>query len=658
MPPKVRALVIALLLGFLASAIGLTLQLLPLGTAPFINRIADLSAHTSALDYSQKLGLGSPDFDNAPNDKLGIITIDDTTLKTGTLPWMRNFPFPRSVYGALLDRLHQAGAKSVAFDIDFVDPSQDPAQDAAFAAGLRKMPSVLAYLLNTSSGSNIGLESVAPTLLPYAQGGFTSVDAPGGYLLGQPVEIDTSGSGTNSNQKLFSLAGAGVAIYNGKPLDTAAIPLFEQAAATKDSAASNVLLLLPPHLESVQDTSTGIESMEVAFPGRGILHFSDAYNMSVKDLSVFAKDAHIYIGSTAQGTFDFSTTTRGRLPGLFINARLADQMMRGLYVRVAPLWLDILINLALPILAALAFSLMRTSYAIVTDVVAMLAVAYLNLYLYVEHLYWLDLIHVALAMLLGTMFVAIYRVINEGAQRRLVTNMFGMHVSPAIVKDILSQDDPKGALALKGKRVKATIFYSDIRGFTSMSETMTPEEIYGQLNEYFEEMCKIIFEYNGYVDKFIGDCVMAVFSAPYQTPDDARNAVISAVKQQEKILEMSAKWAAEGKKQFTVGMGVNTGDVVMGNLGSSNRMNYTVIGDNVNVAARLYNVAKGGEIIISETTYAECKDIVEVDELEPVSVKGKVKPIAIYNVKGLKKQAPASAPSAPSAPGDFQPAPT
>jgi adenylate cyclase len=250
-------------------------------------------------------------------------------------------------------------------------------------------------------------------------------------------------------------------------------------------------------------------------------------------------------------------------------------------------------------------------------------------------------------MLLGTMMVAIYRVLHEGAQKRMVTEMFGMHVSPAIVSDILKQDDPRSGLALTGKRVKATIFYSDIRGFTAMSETMTPEEIYGQLNEYFEEMCKIIFEYGGYVDKFIGDCVMAVFSAPYQTPDDARNAVISAVKQQEKILELSARWMAEGKKEFTVGMGVNTGDVVMGNLGASSRMNYTVIGDNVNVAARLYNVAVGGEIIISETTYAECKELIEVDDREPVSVKGKSAPIAIYNVRSLKEGAPQPPPIHP-----------
>jgi adenylate cyclase len=648
-PPKIRALVIALALGLLASAIGLTLQLLPLPVAPFINRIADLNVHNSALDFASQLGLPPPAFDNVPNDNIGIITIDDATLKTGSEQWMRNFPFPRSVYGTLLKHLHAAGAKAVVFDIDFVDPSADPAQDAAFAAGLRQMPSVLAYLLNTSSGGNIGEETVAPRLRSAAAVGFTSIDTPGGYLLGQPIEIQTSGSGTNANEKLFSLAASGVQVYNRKPLDTAEIPMFEESPNAK------VLLLLPPRLQSIQDAA-GTESMQVAFPGRGIIHFSDAYSESVKDLSVFARGALVYIGSTAQGEFDFQTVTRppGRVPGLFSNARLADQMMRGLYVTVAPLWLDILINLALPLLTALSFSLMRTSYAIAVGLIAMLAVSYANIYLYVEKLYWLDLIHVALAMLLGTMFVAIYRVINEGTQRRLVTNMFGMHVSPAIVKDILSQDDPKGALALKGKRVKATIFYSDIRGFTSMSETMTPEEIYGQLNEYFEEMCKIIFDYGGYVDKFIGDCVMAVFSAPYQTPEDARNAVISAVKQQDKILEMAEKWKDLGKKQFTVGMGVNTGDVVMGNLGSSSRMNYTVIGDNVNVAARLYNVAKGGEIIISETTYAECKDIVEVDELEPVAVKGKVKPIAIYNVKGLKKQSAA----APEPPGDLQPAPT
>ena len=629
--PKVRALVIALVLGLIASAIGETLQLLPLETLPYMNRIADEVAHVTLLDNSDKLGFGEPAYDNDPNPNLGIITVDDATLKK------MNFPFPRSVYGTLLEKLKAGGAKTVAFDIDFIE--EHPDQDVLFAKGMNGMPTVLGWTVNTSTGGNIGEQQPAPILRKAAAAiGYTSFDSPGGYLLGSRLEIDTSGPGTHSNEKLLSLADAAVTTYTGQPIDQFSLPLFDQGGG-------GVLLLLPPKTDRRQDIASGLEYVYPKYPGRGIQSFSDVLTASPKDLKIFANGALLYVGATAQGLGDYSTTAgRGRLAGLFINARFADQLMRHIYITVAPLWLDIAIALVLPLIAALSFTFMRTSYAIVAGVVTMLLVAYLNMWLFVTHLYWLDLIHVSLAMLLGTMFVAIYRVINEGSQRRMVTNMFGMHVSPAIVKDILSQDDPKGALALRGKRVKATIFYSDIRGFTSMSETMTPEEIYGQLNEYFEEMCKIIFEYGGYVDKFIGDCVMAVFSAPYQTPEDAANAVISAVKQQDKIREMSAKWAAEGKKQFTVGMGVNTGDVVMGNLGSSSRMNYTVIGDNVNVAARLYNVAKGGEIIISETTYAECKDLVEVDELEPVSVKGKAKPIAIYNVKGLKKQAPAAEP--------------
>jgi adenylate cyclase len=640
---RVRMLLIALGLGFAASAIGLVLEMLPLGTFPLANRIGDLVAHVGAIEYGPQLGLGTPAYDTDPNPNLGVITIDDKTLKTGTLPWMRNFPFPRSVYGTFLKHLKAAGAKVVIFDIDFVDPSDDPTQDAAFAAGMRQMPTVLAYLINGTTSGQLGEEAVAPTLRPAAAAiGYTSLDTPGGYLLGQTPQIKTEGTGKHANETLYSLPGSAVAVYNQKPLDVAAIPKYYEAANAP------VLLLLPPNFGSSQDISNDTESLaNVTFPGRGIISFGDAYSESIPDLSKFAKGAMIYVGSTAQGTFDFATTVRGRVPGLFINARLADQMMRGNYIHVAPFWLDIILVIALPLLSAMVFTLMRTVFAIVTSLAATLIYAYINIALFVKDLLWIDLVHVVLAMLLGTMMVAIYRVLHEGAQKRMVTEMFGMHVSPAIVSDILKQDDPRSGLALTGKRVKATIFYSDIRGFTAMSETMTPEEIYGQLNEYFEEMCKIIFEYGGYVDKFIGDCVMAVFSAPYQTPDDARNAVISAVKQQDKIRELSARWVAEGKKEFTVGMGVNTGDVVMGNLGASSRMNYTVIGDNVNVAARLYNVAIGGEIIISETTYAECKELIEVDDRDPVSVKGKSAPIAIYNVRSLREGAPQPPPIHP-----------
>jgi adenylate cyclase len=220
----------------------------------------------------------------------------------------------------------------------------------------------------------------------------------------------------------------------------------------------------------------------------------------------------------------------------------------------------------------------------------------------------------------------------------MVTQLFGMHVSPAVVGEILKQDDPADAIALRGKRVRATIFYSDIRGFTSLSETMEPEAVYAQLNEYFDAMCAIIFERGGFVDKFIGDCVMAVFSAPFQTPDDARNAFEAAIEQQREIERLNERWSAAGRPTLAVGMGINTGEVVMGNLGASSRMNYTVVGDAVNLAARLYNIATGGEIIISQSTYEACGAPPNVEALDPVSVRGKSQPVTIYRVldPGLK----------------------
>jgi adenylate cyclase len=292
---------------------------------------------------------------------------------------------------------------------------------------------------------------------------------------------------------------------------------------------------------------------------------------------------------------------------------------------------------ALPLLLAAAFSQLRPAPAIVLCVVAVAAYIVIAAALFAYRLYWLDLLHVAAAMLLGALLAIAYRVLTESAERRFVTDLFGRHVSPALVDGILRSDDPKTALALSGKLVKATIFYSDIRGFTNMSERMSAQAIYDQLNEYFEAMCAVIFKYGGYIDKFIGDCIMVAFSAPVQTPDDARKAVDAALEQQRIIAELGERWRAEGKEPFTVGMGINTGRVIMGNLGSSSRMNYTVIGDDVNIAARLYNVALGGQIIISESTYNEVKDYFEVRELDPVVVKGKTAPLRTFEVLGAKR---------------------
>jgi class 3 adenylate cyclase/CHASE2 domain-containing sensor protein len=632
MGTRLRTLLVALALGAIGSAVGATLLLMKNDAIPLVHRVTDLQAHFAALDMAHELGLTTPVYDaiSNPNPNLGIIAIDEITYGSN-VPALHRFPFARSVYGRLLERLARAGAKTVVFDIDFLDPAPNPRDDALFARGMQRVPTVLAYTINTTTGGNIGIDPPIPVLRKAAAAiGYSSIDEPGGIFIGQPMRIKTGTSGQHGRQTFYALAAAGVQTYLGKKLPLGSLP----------TDGGGRFLLVAPRFQTEQEvTAQGaqVEESTPAFAGRGVLSFSDAYSEPISDLRAFAKGALIYVGDTAQAQGDFVQTARhANTPGLFANARLADQLMRGIEIRPVPLWFDVGLIVALPLLIALCFTMIRTSYAIVISLVSTVLYSYLNVVLFVTKLVWIDLLHVVLAMVLAALFVGLYRVLLEGAQRRMVTNLFGMHVSPAVVKDILSNEDPRSALALTGKKVKATIFYSDIRGFTAMSETMTPEDIYAQLNEYFEEMCAIIFQYGGYVDKFIGDCVMAVFSAPYQTPDDAKNAVLSAVAQQKKILELSAKWKAMGKREFTVGMGVNTGDVVMGNLGARSRMNYTVIGDNVNLAARLYNVAKAGEIIISDFTYQEVKDFVVADEMEPVTVKGKKDPIRIYNIRDVK----------------------
>jgi adenylate cyclase len=625
LPPRQRALVVALVLGLGAGAIGAALVALPLTALPAANRIADLSLHVTALDAAQRLGFGKPAYDAEPNPQLGIVTIDDVSLRA------MGFPLPRSAYAKLLDNLKAAGAKAVAFDIEFLEPSKKPEQDAAFAQGLRRVPSILAFPLNTTTAGRIGEQRPVPALQRAATTiGFNSVDTPGGYVIGQPMEIVTAGTGSHANERLYSLAAAAVAVHRGHPIDVRTIP----------TDADGRMLLLPPRVAAPQELATATQVQTQAFAGRGTIALVDALADKPADLRAFAAGALVFVGATAQGLGDFVTTPgRGLVAGLFVNARLADQLMRGAYVRPAPIGLNVALAFALPLLLAFGFVSMRTPAAIAFSLAVALLYGYVNLRLFVMQLYWLDLVHVEFAMLLGAAAVAAYHLSSEASARRMVTNLFGMHVSHAVVSEILKHDDPRAALSLRGKKVKATVFYSDIRGFTTMSESMSPEDVYSQLNEYFEAMCAIVFEHGGYVDKFIGDCIMAVFSAPYQTPDDARNAVIAALEQQSKLRELCARWRDEGRPEFGVGMGVNTGEVVMGNLGASSRMNYTVIGDNVNVAARLYDLAKAGEIVISETTYAECRDVVEVEPREPVSVKGKSLPIAVYSVTALKRGA-------------------
>lgn len=223
------------------------------------------------------------------------------------------------------------------------------------------------------------------------------------------------------------------------------------------------------------------------------------------------------------------------------------------------------------------------------------------------------------------------RQLQEASERRHVTGLFGRYVAPNVVKELIRNRD---LMQFSGRKQRLTIFFSDVRGFTTMSEKLPAEEVSALLNEYFSRMTRIVFKHGGTLDKFIGDALMAFFGNPIYFEDHARRAVAMAIEMRSEMQELKRKWAVEGKENsFDIGMGINTGDVVVGNLGSADFFDYTVIGDEVNLASRLESIASRGQILISENTYREVKDFFEIKKLEPVMVKGKSQPIQIYEVK-------------------------
>jgi adenylate cyclase len=248
------------------------------------------------------------------------------------------------------------------------------------------------------------------------------------------------------------------------------------------------------------------------------------------------------------------------------------------------------------------------------------------------------LLGMAISLFAGTA----YRYFVEDAERRKVSRLFGRYVS----KDVYSQlmADPKLA-ELGGARRDMSVLFSDIRGFTSITERRNPDELVRQLNEYFTAMVDIVFRHQGTVDKFVGDLVMAIFGAPVDDERHADHAVAAAVDMAAGLGALNRKWASEGRPTLDIGIGINSGEMVAGNIGSSSIMSYTVIGDNVNLAARLESLNKDyrTRIIISDATRQRLEGRFDIRPLGEVIVKGKTKTVSIFEVV-VPSPLPAGAP--------------
>jgi adenylate cyclase len=237
----------------------------------------------------------------------------------------------------------------------------------------------------------------------------------------------------------------------------------------------------------------------------------------------------------------------------------------------------------------------------------------------------------------GLMFTLIitYRVLTEQREKRYIRQTFSKFVSKTVVDELLKKPE---MLKLGGEKKALTVLFSDIRGFTTLSERMTPEQLVDYLNHYLQAMTDIVIKYDGTLDKYVGDEIMAFWGAPIPQQEHAILACKAAIEMMNKLHEMNVQWRQQGMDSLDIGIGINTGEMIVGNVGSSSRMDYTLIGDSVNLGARLEGTNKvyGTHIIVSEFTYEQVKDHVLVRELDLIKVKGKDRPVTIYELLDIK----------------------
>lgn len=236
---------------------------------------------------------------------------------------------------------------------------------------------------------------------------------------------------------------------------------------------------------------------------------------------------------------------------------------------------------------------------------------------------------------LGDLTNAFNKMAKGLKERETIKDAFSRYVSHDVLNQVL-----KNKIQLGGERKLATILFSDIRDFTTMAESLKPELVVEILNEYFTVMTDVIFKNEGTVDKFIGDGILAVFGLPIAHEDDPKRTVQAAIEMQSELNKLHEKWKNEGKPQFKIGIGINTTEVIVGNIGSTKRMEYTVIGDGVNTTARIESLNKnyGTTILISDNTYDILKDYFVFNDLGEAQVKGKKDTVHIYEVKGYKQE--------------------
>ena len=652
-------------------------SLLGLGVGAAVALVLALLRGTYAL---QSLELKTVDLrfrtlHDATRADTSIVIVDVDNLSLDLLrPTLGRYPWPRDAWTALVDFLAAGGARAVGFDFTYPDPDlTNRAADSAFAGAERAAGMVVQTLT---------LQRVVDTAAVRRQAVFREDSLAilrlrdfGWKVAGLPPEAEFQVVEHPYRELLDASRAVGVINFTPDPVDGTArrspllyrfrgraYPTFGLAVALAADTArfggaptrwSRSALEFPRLKLPLDDGAMLLnwrgpyrdparkdhpETYRV-FPIAQLLHsYQQVRAGETPEVSLETfRGKVVFVGTTGAGLFDARANPFGPSdPGVLIHATLADNLLTGDFLTRARAPVNLAALFGVALLAGLAVSFITAAWGSAIAGFA-LAAAYLGtaFWLFRGGL-WLDTAAPTLAILLTFTGGMALNYMTEGRKKRQIREMFGKYVAPEYVAQLA--EDPS-SLDLEGRRAELTILFSDIRGFTSISEKLSAHEVVEFLNEYLGQMAGIVKQAGGTLDKFIGDAVMAFWGEPVRHPDHADRAADCALAMRDATAALRERWVAEGKPELRIGIGINTADVVVGNIGSlEHKLDYTVIGDGVNLASRLEGQNKdfGTTIIVSEFTLAKLGDRYDVRRLGDVKVKGKETPVAIFELLGKR----------------------
>lgn len=540
-------------------------------------------------------------------DEIKIITIDEESIgELGRWPW------PRSIHAKLIDILSTAGAEKIVFDVFFTEAGP-PESDQKLIEATRQAGNVFfAMFFERRDVASEKLTLPIPELYNFGEKqpfpwfayrgvGFANVfPETDGITRKSPLWIEHQGE-----------------IY----------PSLGLAAIREELFGLEKIPVEGPFHELLVNYVGGYES----FPS---ISYIDV--LEEKFSPEYFKGKIVLIGATAAGLFDsYATPFSPVLPGVEVHASVMENLLHSSWIRRVPAIFNILGVIGCALLLGWLLPRLTPWKGTFVTIIVLVGIFLTGFLLFKFKNMWWGVTPPLTMGFTGYVGIIFYRFITEEREKKKVKNAFVHYLAREVMEEVLS--DPS-KLQLGGVRKELTVLFSDIRGFTTLSESSQPEEIVHLLNEYFTAMTDVIFEYGGTLDKFIGDAIMVIYGAPAGQKDHARRAVCTAIEMMKRLQGLREKWKQEGRKTIDIGIGINTGEMVVGNMGSAQRMDYTVIGDNVNLSSRLQGETRhyDAHIIISEATYNLVKDNIDAEFLDRVKVKGKTREVSIYKVRGYK----------------------